>query len=88
MKVTFQKSFTRDLKKIKDQELRDEVRSVIERVEAAEGPRAISELKKLEGFSRCYRIRVGDYRIGLMIDGGTVIFVRFLPRRDLYRFFP
>jgi mRNA interferase RelE/StbE len=73
---------------VKDQVLLDRVRHVIEQVEAAAGPGAIGDLKKLAGTAQSYRIRIGDHRLGVTIEGDTVEFVRFLPRRDLYRFFP
>jgi len=88
MNATFRKSFTRDLKKVKDQAVRDGVRNAIDNVEAAADLRAVNNLKKLSGTSTYYRIRVADYRIGVAIEGDTVEFVRCLPRRDLYRFFP
>jgi mRNA interferase RelE/StbE len=88
MKATFRKSFVRDLKKVKDQEVRDGVGQAIENVEAAADLQAVSKLKKLSGAGDYYRIRVGDYRIGVVIEGDTVEFVRCLHRRDLYRFFP
>jgi mRNA-degrading endonuclease RelE of RelBE toxin-antitoxin system len=64
------------------------VAQVIEAVEAVDGPLDIGELKKLAGGENAYRIRIGDYRIALTIDGDCVDFMRFLNRRDLYRFFP
>ncbi|GIK72728.1 MAG: hypothetical protein BroJett021_17160 [Chloroflexota bacterium] len=39
-------------------------------------------------FERYYRIRVGDYRLGLALEGDTVILVRFLHRKEIYRYFP
>jgi mRNA interferase RelE/StbE len=88
MNVTFRKSFLRDLKKVKDQEMLARVRTVIEQVEAAKGIQDIADLKKLSGADDCYRIRLGEHRIGVVIANDTVDFVRCLPRRDLYRFFP
>jgi mRNA interferase RelE/StbE len=88
MKTAFRKSFVRDLKKVKDQRLLARVRKIIEAVEAAADLRAIEDLKQLSGTTNYYRIRVGEYRIGVVIEEATVEFVRFLPRRDLYRFFP
>ncbi len=88
MKTSFRKSFARDLKKINDQSLLDRVRQMIEAVEAANGPREIMALKRLSGTANFYRIRLADYRIGIVIEDETVEFVRCLPRRDLYRFFP
>jgi mRNA interferase RelE/StbE len=42
-----------------------------------------------ESFARDLRhIRVGDYRIGVVLEDGVVTFVRVLHRRDVYRYFP
>lgn len=47
------------------------------------------DLKKLSGGRGAYyRIRVGDYRLGLEVEGDVVVFVRCLHRRDMYRYFP
>lgn len=47
------------------------------------------DLKKLsEGSGEYYRLRVGDYRIGLEVEDEVVVFVRCLHRRDVYRYFP
>ena len=45
--------------------------------------------RKLRGKLKDYwKLRVGDYRIGIVVEEGTVEFVRCLSRRDLYKFFP
>jgi mRNA interferase RelE/StbE len=88
MKTGFRKSFTRDLKKVKDRAVLEAVRQPIEAVEAATGPQDVPGLKKLGGADEFFRIRVGEYRLGVAIDGDLVVFVRCLARRDLYRFFP
>jgi len=88
MKTTFRKSFTRDLKKIRDNDILARVRQVIEEVEAATDLQGIGNLKKMSGTTDFYRIRIGDYRIGAAVEGDTFEFVRCLARRDLYRYFP
>ncbi len=35
-----------------------------------------------------YRIRVGNYRIGLVLDEAEISFVRVLHRKEMYRYFP
>ena len=40
------------------------------------------------GNENYYRFRVGDYRIGIVIEEDTVVFVRCLHRREIYRYFP
>lgn len=34
------------------------------------------------------RLRIGDYRLGMIVEGEVVEIVRFLHRRDIYRYFP
>jgi mRNA interferase RelE/StbE len=64
------------------------VKVAIEIVEAADSLALLPNVKSLKGSKDYYRIRVGDYRIGLALDEDTVIFVRFLNRKDIYRYFP
>jgi mRNA interferase RelE/StbE len=49
---------------------------------------SIRGVKRLSGQTDYYRIRIGDWRIGLKIVGNTVTFVRWLHRREVYRYFP
>jgi len=49
---------------------------------------AIKNLKKLQGYELYYRIRVGDYRIGLKFENQSLIFERVLHRKDIYNLFP
>ena len=88
MKVEFKESFLKDLERVRDAAIRRRVKEIIEQVETAETPSDITNLKKLRGSERYYRIRTGDYRIGLVLEGDTVVFVRFLHRKDIYRYFP
>jgi len=88
VKVDFKKSFTRDLKKIRDKDLLQQVKEAIEEVERALNLQTVSNLKQLKGGGSYYRIKIGDYRIGLMMEDDTVIFVRFLHRKEIYRYFP
>ena len=57
-------------------------------VEAAPDLRWVPNLKKLSGSEHHYLIRVGEYRIGVRIDGDVVTFSRVLPRKEIYRYFP
>lgn len=88
MKVTFRSSFLRDLKKIRDRAVLAAVKLVLEQLETADTLEAIPELRKLAGASGFYRIKVGDYRIGLSISDGVLECVRCLHRRDIYKRFP
>lgn len=88
MKVEFKRSFTKDLRGIKDKGLLKRVKETIEEVEQARSFPEIQGVRKLRSEDRYYRIRIGDYRLGIVVEGEVVIFVRFLHRRDIYRYFP
>ena len=88
MKVKFRESFLKDLSNIKNAKLLAKVRQAIENVEESNTPQEIRNFKKLKGNQFYYRIRIGQHRVGLKIDGDTIIFIRFLSRKEIYRFFP
>ncbi len=88
MQVEFKESFVKDLTKV-NFITRNKVKSVIEQIELAESLSSIANVKKLKGtVLHYYRIRVGDYRIGIKLENDQVIFVRFLHRKEMYRYFP
>ena len=88
MKAEFKDSFAKDLKSVKDKGLLKSVKDVIESVEKANSLSEIQNLKKLASGNNFYRLRVGNFRIGILLKNDTVIFVRFLNRKDIYKYFP
>jgi mRNA interferase RelE/StbE len=88
MKTAFKKSFLKEVKKNTDKKLKDSIADVIEQVEAAENLSQVKNLKKLEGFDIYYRIRIGNYRVGLQIKDNLAYFIMFDHRKDIYRNFP
>lgn len=88
MDVAFEASFARDLRRIRDKQLRERVRNIIDEVKVTSDIGQVRSLRKMQGWEIYYRIRLGDYRIGIEIVNEKVIFVRVLHRRDIYRKFP
>lgn len=88
MKIKFESKFSKDLRKIKDQKLLSQIKVVINECKLAQTLDEIKNLKKLKGYQTFYRIKIGDYRIGMAIINDELIFTRFLHRREIYRFFP
>jgi mRNA interferase RelE/StbE len=88
LKVRFKASFASDLRAVKDQSLLDRIKALIANVEAAQSLSELSNLRKLRGGGAFFRVRVGDYRVGIAVEEGVVVFVRVLHRREVYRYFP
>jgi mRNA interferase RelE/StbE len=88
MKIEFKKSFLKELKKLKSKSLQHSIFECIVQVESADNINLIKNLKKLAGYDAHYRIRVGEYRIGVKIEKDLVYFVVFEHRKDIYKGFP
>ena len=88
MNIEIKKSFSNDIGKIRNKKIIKSILDTIENIQEANTTREIKNNKKLEGSKKHYRIRIGDYRMGLLIEDNTVFIVRFLHRKDIYRFFP
>jgi mRNA interferase RelE/StbE len=88
LNLEFRKSFRRDLKRIQDPALLKRIRAAIVGAEQAKNLGEIENLRKLRGTEGYYRVRIGQYRLGLIVEGNTIIFVRCLHRKDVYRYFP
>ena len=88
MKTAFRSTFIKDLKAIRDKALLSRVQEVIEAAENADTLTSLRNLKRIKGANNYYRVRIGEYRIGLYLEAEAVTFVRFLHRREIYRYFP
>lgn len=88
MKVKFESSFARDLRRIQDRKLQERVGEAIQRFEDADTLFEIEGIRKLRDAQGAYRLRISEHRLGLLSRGDSVILVRFLDRKDIYRYFP
>jgi mRNA interferase RelE/StbE len=88
VQVAFEASFTKDLKAIRDKGLLRQIDRAIAEVKTAAALSEIRHLGKMRGYATFFRLRVGDYRVGIEVVEDEVIFVRVLHRKDIYRYFP
>lgn len=88
MKTEFKASFLKAIKKLDNNQLKTDIANAIINVESAEILQQISQLKKLKGYKQYYRIRIGNYRIGIKIESDNVFFVDVGHRSNIYRIFP
>lgn len=88
MKVLFLDKFNRDLDKLKEKKVRQSIKRAILKLEKAPTMNKITGLKRLKGEKEAYRLREGNYRIGLYIVGNTIELARVVHRKDIYDVFP
>ena len=88
MEIRYHRRFDRDLRRIQDPALGRRVERVVEELRAASGIAEVGSVERVAGRERHYRIRIGAYRLGLVLEGGTAVLLRFMHRREIYRHFP
>ena len=89
MNTEYLPSFIKDLKKLKKTSIYPEIRTLaFQTIPHCQNITEVKNLKKIKGHKDAYRLRVGDYRIGIFIHNETIMFSRVLHRKDVYRYFP
>ena len=88
MQIEFTRKFKKQIESLNDRTIRLKVLSIIDAVVVAEKMVDFPNLKKLAGYKNQYRIRLGNYRIGISINDQTVIFAALDHRSNIYKYFP
>ena len=88
MKLIFTKAVIKDVKNIKNENLKSKIRLLISELKSFNSLNEIKSTKKMKGHSYAYRIRIGNYRLGFYYKDNTIFLARFLKRSDIYSVFP
>ncbi|UIE39459.1 type II toxin-antitoxin system RelE family toxin [Leptodesmis sichuanensis] len=89
MNTEYLPSFLKDLKALKSTPVYDSIKTLaFETIPGCSSLAEVRNLAKLTGYETAYRIRIGDYRIGLFVERDTITFARVLHRKEIYRYFP
>lgn len=88
MKVVFDRSFLKSLDKLNNKAIKKQLEKLILTAEAAENIFDIKNIRKMEGFKTFYRMRIGDYRVGIELENDTLRFIVIAHRKDIYKLFP
>jgi mRNA interferase RelE/StbE len=87
--VEYTKRFLKELSAL-PQEIRSRVEPIVFQELESENPFELGFLEKMKGYPDKYKIRTGDYRIGITVEKSTKTLVceRIAHRREIYRIFP
>ena len=88
MEIRYHPRFDRDTRRIRSRDLSSRLERTIAELKAASNIRAVSGVQPITGSGTYYRIRIGDYRLGLELASNTAVLLRFGHRREFYRGFP
>lgn len=83
------KKFDELVSEVEDKILQKRIKKIIEKVANAVNLNQISNIRPMVGYPGYYRIKFGDYRIGISLEENTVWFLYFGKRDEsTYKKFP
>jgi len=89
MLIEFDKSFVKSLDKIRNPLINRRLEHIIAEFDKAIEIQELKNVKKLVGFQNYYRIKIGDYRLGIELKNPTTVrFIIIAHRKDIYKKFP
>ena len=88
-KIEYTKRFLKELSRLPEEVQRQAEKIVFEEIVRA-NPFELEYLKRMKGYRDKYKIRIGNYRIGVTIDKVNKLLIcqRIAHRKDIYRIFP
>ena len=89
MQVRYRSSFRRDIRRVRNASLRRRIERKVAELEAATAISRVRGVEKVESANgNDYRIRIGNYRLGVTVENEVAVLVAFGHRSDIYRRFP
>lgn len=88
MNTEFTRKFSQQVMVCNDQKIRNKILETIQFCTKASSMSEVRNVKKLSGYKNYYRIRIGDYRIGIEVNKDIIIFAAFDHRSNIYKYFP
>jgi mRNA interferase RelE/StbE len=88
MKVKYSKKFLKQLAAIPS-DIRSKIESfVFEELVLTLSIYEMGKVEKMKGYDGFYKVRFGNYRLGLVIENEIVAVKTVVHRREIYKFFP
>lgn len=89
MNILYAKAFGKDLETISHNPgVKKRLLEFIDKLKTTESLNELHGVKKIEGYESYYRLRIGNYRLGVKLSGNSLELIRFLHRKEIYRRFP
>lgn len=88
MEIVYLRQALKDVKKVKNEKLKSKLFKLVLELKSAKNLSDIPNIKKMSGHPEAYRIRIGDFRLGIYYSEHKIEIARFLKRSDIYKVFP
>ncbi len=88
MKIKLKKKFLKELSKLPNEYANTIEEFVFDKLPAYNNLSEIRKVEKMTGYKDYFKIRFGDYRIGIKKENNTIIIETVKHRREIYKYFP
>jgi len=88
MNILYSKKFLKDIEQINDKKLLNSISDIIDKIRPLQSMNEFPGLRKMVGYDNYYRIRTGNYRLGVKLENDIITLLRFKHRKDIYEVFP
>jgi len=88
MEVEIKKKFLKELSKLPNDYADTIEIFVFEQLPSYNNLSEIGKVEKMTGYKNYFKIRFGDYRVGIKKENDTIIVEIVKHRREIYKYFP
>ncbi len=89
MEVTYTKTFLKDLAKVFPAKTRNKIEHfVFEELPTIDSIANVGAIEQMTGFKNYYKMRFGDFRVGIKKSNNSIELLRVLNRKEIYKYFP
>ncbi|MCX7087946.1 MAG: hypothetical protein NTV00_07830 [Methylococcales bacterium] len=88
MKVCYSKKFLKQLVGIPSDSRSKIEAFVFNDIVTAMSIAELGKIEKMQGYDGFYKVRFGQYRLGLVFENGVITVKTVMHRKEIYKFFP
>ena len=89
MEIAYSKTFLKDLTKVFPSKTKEKIEKfVFEELPGFTSIEKAGNIEQLTGYKDYYKIRFGDFRVGLLKKDNTIKLLRVMNRKEIYKYFP
>lgn len=88
MIIEYSKQFLKELALIPSRSRISIEKFVFEELPRLNNTNESKKIESLKGYRNFFKIRFGNYRVGLQKEGGIIVVKRVLHRKEIYKYFP
>jgi len=88
MKIEYKKKFLKELSKLPNEYALPIEEFVFDIFPTYDNLSEIGKVEKMTGYKYYFKIRFGDYRVGIKKEDNTILIETVKHRREIYKYFP